>query len=108
MFCIAHLLHGLYYASCFIKHPSLNFSPKVYNKRPGLSQVLRVSVHENQGNVDCFEKVPIKRSALISISNSRSLKRLGLITDSIEYRPQCRTNIQCLSFEQGIPQYSRQ
>ena len=32
------------------------FLIKVSIKRPGLSQVLRASVHENQGNLEFFEK----------------------------------------------------
>ena len=39
------------YVDCYslvsIKRPVLNFSPK----RPGLFQILRASVHENQGNL---------------------------------------------------------
>ena len=47
-----------------IKRPGLNFSQKVSMKRSGLSQVLRASVNENQGNVIFFEKVSIKRPVL--------------------------------------------
>ena len=47
-----------------LKHPGLNFSPKVSIKRPSLSQVVRASVHENQGNLDFFEKVYIKQLLL--------------------------------------------
>ena len=47
--------------SCSIKRPDLNFSKNVFIKRPGLSQVLRASVHENQGFSIFFEKVFIKR-----------------------------------------------
>ena len=44
-----------------IKRPCLNFPKKVFIKRPGLSQVLRASVHENQGFSIFFEKVFIKQ-----------------------------------------------
>ena len=35
-------------------------------KRSGLSEVLRASVHENQGNIKFFEKVSIKRPIMLS------------------------------------------
>ena len=41
-----------------IKRPGLNFPQKVFIKRPGLIQVLRV--HENQGSLDYLKKVSIK------------------------------------------------
>ena len=41
--------------------PGLIFFTKVSIKRPDLSQVLRASVHENQGFSIFFEKVFIKR-----------------------------------------------
>ena len=41
---------------------------------------MRALVHENQGTLDCFEKVSM--TSTISISNSRA----GLIIESIEYR----------------------
>ena len=47
-------LYGLYQASCSIKRPGLNFSPKVSMKRPVLSQVLKASVHENEVNLKSF------------------------------------------------------
>ena len=47
-----------------IKRPGLNFSHKVSIKRLDLSKVLRASVHENQGNLDFFEKLFIKPSVL--------------------------------------------
>jgi hypothetical protein len=47
-----------------MKHPGLNFSSKVFIERPGLFQVLRASVHKNQGNDIFFEKVSIKRPEL--------------------------------------------
>ena len=47
--------------SCSIKRPDLNISQNVSIKQPGLSQVLRASVHENQGFSIFFEKVFIKR-----------------------------------------------
>ena len=41
---------------CSIKHPGLNF-PQKFIKQHGLFQVLRASVHENQGNLKSFEKI---------------------------------------------------
>ena len=38
----------------FYKCPCLNFPLKVSIKRPGLSQVLRASALENQGNQDFY------------------------------------------------------
>ena len=43
-----------------IKRPGLNFPQKVFIKRPGLIQVLRALVHENQGNLDYLKNVSIK------------------------------------------------
>ena len=47
-----------------MKRPGQNFSQKIFVKRLGLSQVLRISVHKNQENATFFEKVPIKRPVL--------------------------------------------
>ena len=58
------LLYDIYQTTCSIKRPGLNFPPKVSIKRTGLSQVLRVAVNENQGNLDFFETVSIKRPVL--------------------------------------------
>ena len=46
------------------KGPGVKFSQKVPIERPGLSQVLRASGHENHGNLYCLEKVSIKRPVL--------------------------------------------
>ena len=54
----------LYSAFCSIKRPGLNFPQKVSLTRPGLSQILRASVHENQKSIIHFEKVSIKRPVL--------------------------------------------
>ena len=40
-----------------IKRPVWNFSQKVFIKQPCLSQNLKVLLHENQGNLNHFEKV---------------------------------------------------
>ena len=70
---------------CSIKRPGLNFSPQsLLNDLVYVSQVLRASVHESQGNLVSFEKVSIKRSVSISISNPRNLKQLGLTIETIE------------------------
>lgn len=56
----------------------LNFPTKLSIKQPGLSQVVRASVHKNQGFSVFFEKIPN--------SNSRSLKkRQGLLMETREY-----------------------
>ena len=48
-----------------IKRPGQNFSPKVSIKLPGLFQVLRARVHENQGNLDfVFKKSLFKQPVL--------------------------------------------
>ena len=58
---------------CSIKRPSLNFPQKVSIKRPGLSQILRASVHENQGDRTFFDKVSIKRKDM-NIECSKQFK----------------------------------
>ena len=40
------------------------FTQKSILNNPGLSQVLRAPVHENQGNLDIFEKVSTKQPVL--------------------------------------------
>ena len=50
----------------------MNFSPKVSIKRPGLFQVLRASVDENQGNLD-FSKKELYESKMLSSQGIESV-----------------------------------
>ena len=47
-----------------LKRPNLNVPTRDSIKRSGLSQVLRASVYENQGNLECFEKFSVKQAGL--------------------------------------------
>ena len=65
----------------YLKRPGLNFPQKVSIKQPGLTKLSRASVHQNQGNLDFFGKVSIKRPVLSQFQIlNRSLK-----LETIEY-----------------------
>ena len=62
------LLSDLFYYMPWFELPL-----KVFIKWPGLSQVLRASVHENQGFSVFFEKVSIKQPVLSQFQISKAL-----------------------------------
>ena len=63
----------------------LELFPKGSVQQPGLSQVLRASVHENQGNLYLSKKISIKEPVLSQFQILEALiKQTGLIIESID------------------------
>ena len=61
----------------------LELFPKGSVQQPGLSQVLRASVHENQGNLYLSKKISIKVLSQFQILEAL-IKQPGLIIESID------------------------